>query len=951
MLRHIVTDLSAHSNLLRLWLCHRSGKVLLADGVGCIESIFVIVIYTICYAIINQLSIFYNGKLIPLQCCSSNPNPECLPISVPVDDCISYSRTAPAPHPYCRLGPREQANQATSYLDGSRNSCSGMDGIDFNFLPSAAALHMLWIRQHNSIVINSKWTDEQLYEESRRIVVAQLQHVTYNEFLPLLIGREIWKKFGLDSESYGFSNNILRKPIHLPGLHIIKEFRRDLFKARNSRLSLNVASHIIQVGRDHGIPPYTVWREYCSGEKKTIDLIADIYENVEDVDLFVLGLAEKIVPGAIVGPTFACIIALQFQKASSIHKYFFILHYLYNLIKCNSVYFNYQTEFKPGDPLLSYGKMMRAKSEAVEIAKISSVLLETTRILMLGFSRFTGNFTVLLGPGGTVEKCLPKNLPCDHTTPYRTISGWCNNLRNPQYGNAFVPLLHLLPPAYEDGIDVPRSLSVTGVPLPSPRVISNTIHFDLPIDHSKYTHMIMQFGQILDHELTHSPITPGPDNQPLNCTRCDSHETISIDCMPSPIPEGDPHFPTYDENGERRCLPFARSLLGQLTLGYRNQLNQLTAYLDGSVIYGSTECESAALRTFVGGRLNFTSLGGANPSYNIWLLSGDQEQDCRSTPDYPCFVAGDERNNHQPGLTTLHNIFLREHNRIATILEDLNPSWNDQKIFLETRRIVGAEFAHIVYKEYLPKLIGNDLMSKYDLFPQSDGYYTAAFRFGHTLVRRFFSRFDKHYRNWTNPIDLVDNFNNVEAIYDERRGGIDSILMGLLGEPSMAFDRYITTALRNYLFARRDEPLSGMDLITINILRARDHGVQPYNAFREFCGLPRAKSFADLSVEMDDSTISSLQSVYNNVDDIDIFPGLLSERPIKGALMPPTMACIVAEQFRRTKRCDRFFYENDLTETHQLDEIRKISLGAVLCANSLLAKIQPDVFVLPDEFL
>lgn len=49
-------------------------------------------------------------------------------------------------------------------------------------------------------------------------------------------------------------------------------------------------------------------------------------------------------------------------------------------------YFNIldQTEFKPGDPLLSYGKMMRAKSEAVEIAKISSVLLETTRILMLG---------------------------------------------------------------------------------------------------------------------------------------------------------------------------------------------------------------------------------------------------------------------------------------------------------------------------------------------------------------------------------------------------------------------------------------------------------------------------------------------------------------------------------------------------------------------------------------
>lgn len=59
------------------------------------------------------------------------------------------------------------------------------------------------------------------------------------------------------------------------------------------------------------------------------------------------------------------------------------------------------------------------------------------------------------------------------------------------------------------GIDIPRSKSVTGELLPSARVISNTIHFDLPITHQKYSHMIMQFGQILDHEVTHSPIERG----------------------------------------------------------------------------------------------------------------------------------------------------------------------------------------------------------------------------------------------------------------------------------------------------------------------------------------------------------------------------------------------------------------------------------------------------------
>lgn len=184
---------------------------------------------------------------------------------------------------------------------------------------------------------------------------------------------------------------------------------------------------------------------------------------------------------------------------------------------------------------------------------------------------------------------------------------------------------------------------------------------------------------------------------------------------------------------------------------------QVTSFVDASQIYGNSAPQADSQRTFRGGRIQNHRLDNQNPPDPP---AGDICTDGAITAR--CFRPGDGRASEQPALTSFHIIWVRKHNQLANLLERANPHWSDEKIYQETRRIVAATMQHITYREFLPIVLGQEVMTLFDLDLLPKGYYAgydptvnpsaansftaAAFRFGHSLVQRSFVRFDPFHR-------------------------------------------------------------------------------------------------------------------------------------------------------------------------------------------------------------
>ncbi|MGB5713825.1 MAG: peroxidase family protein [Waterburya sp.] len=546
---------------------------------------------------------------------------------------------------------------------------------------------------------------------------------------------------------------------------------------------------------------------------------------------------------------------------------------------------------------------------------------------------------------------------------YRAIDGSDNNSDK---GKAHNQLIRLFAPAFKDGISVPRGGEFNDSNLPNPRTISNIVidQTESVTNFLNASDWLWQWGQVLDHDFA------------LNEAE---GEVPPQDFTPIAIPDGDPTF------ADGTQLPFIRVTAAEGTGGGetpRQINNQITAYIDGSLVYGSDEERASFLRDFDSGKgLLKTSL--ADNGEVLLPLNPVGTPDQQSNADGGGvlrdfqFVAGDVRVNEQSGLTAAHNLLVREHNRLALELNERlkageteltnefdefadeflseNPDScrteaKDEFLYESSRKVIAAKIQVISYQEFLPLLIGETL-EPYKGFDSTINpqitveFANAAFRLGHTLLSNQIRRVDS---NGVTETSLVDNFFNPQDIQEK---GIDTLLTGLIFQGAQEVDHQLVDGVREFLFPAGT---GGLDLGTVNIARGRETGVPSYTTVYEELFDTKITSFDDLKTLglFSSPVVDLFATAYDNVEQIDLWLGGISEQPGEhGGLLGPTFSSLIADQFMRSRDGDEFFYLNDLEHLNILDPDIEDTTLSELIRNNVADPylISDDAFKVPYE--
>jgi peroxidase len=513
---------------------------------------------------------------------------------------------------------------------------------------------------------------------------------------------------------------------------------------------------------------------------------------------------------------------------------------------------------------------------------------------------------------------------------YRPIGGGDNNRTHPWLDpRPGTPEVALTPLNFADRNDTP----VNG---PNARILSNVISGgtgangqDSQTTDPNASAWVYVFGQFLDHDidLEATPLTNAAYN--IYVPR-ENNQFF-------PGGNGKTPNPFYHKAGS---IAMNRSTRDP---GTNTIINTTAGYLDLSQLYGSDAGTAASLRN-ADGTLKTSYGGTALPIVNGF------------------FVTGDPRVMENPELTATTILFMREHNFWIGILKSQHPNWRGDQLYNMAKAINTAEYQNIVYKEFLPVLIGPTALGSYRGYnpnvnaQATQEFSTAAFRVGHSQISGTQEGIDN-----TGAVVFDENLQEAFGNSPMRdiTNGINPLLRNLGTDFSQATDVYAIPELRDLLVAGLvGGGVDLIDLIAIDIQRQRDVGLGTLNQTRRALNMDSYHRISDLT--SDPVLQAQLQSLYSTpspssatlpkaaIDNIDLFIGGLAEKHADGALVGQTFQAIIKKQFDALRAGDRFFWLNEGFDQATASMIVNTTLATLIKRNAATPNLQANVFLQAD---
>ncbi|XP_055315121.1 peroxidase isoform X2 [Sitodiplosis mosellana] len=601
----------------------------------------------------------------------------------------------------------------------------------------------------------------------------------------------------------------------------------------------------------------------------------------------------------------------------------------------------------------------------MEYDKIAQIVLKASKYLLNNNCKKAG-----LDDNKCVEAISTYTLPkCD-------LLDKCEQLNETK--SSINSYRRLLPAHYADGLSKMFDL-------PSPKNISNSF-FELTrpdmslINEEAATYegvvdeernvALVQWSQFIEHDLVRTVFQIMSNGNPIECCAEDATNAPPRYRHPACAPL------MIDVNGEDynrlpSCLNYVRSALNvnaNCSFGPAQQINQASNYLDLSQLYGNTDEITDTLRSFNNGELKISNDPLSPTLPEIEDIESNHLCMHNTTIDTVCYRAGDSRVNVNPYVTTLYTLFLRSHNRIAKQLKKEHPTWNDAELFAYAKRINVGIYQQIVYGEWLNIVLGLNeaaAINRNTTACNLDGkvsneFATAGIRFYYSMmpgdlkttkdVSYFIRQNNIIIRPMTeeNILKLKDEYYKPRDLAEDEE--LENIIDAIVKQKAMAMDTgYVADVAKHYYrFQNSEQKDVGTDVLALDILRGRDHGLHTYKNYLELCTKTPIQGWSDFRSNINHEDLERLKQIYASYDQVDLIIGAIAERPKPGATVGETFSCIIGEQLSNTRCSDKDFYtvSNDPIFKQFVDNY---SGAKLICDTTRLTSVPRNIFHVPSE--